>query len=680
MEENIVVSRRRSGGHGLGQSFLIKYGLKALLAFVVVLVFLTLTQCTVKKPVAPTWTTQMTIPLVNRVYLMPEIIRKIDQPGLSLDTAGNVLFSVDQQLDTIRISDNLNTADINQSATEVLGEVSLAPTSPDPMTVNLSDYVTLNLGAVPPTSFDIQEDFPPIEDFNWATVSSGSLDFIIINDFSIDLDTVIVSLVDLENSEIISTVAVPTPGIPAGSADTLAFDLGGQTISNQFRIDMHCHTPGGLMLSLEDKSMTSSLDCRSGFIVSAAEAEIPTIVKNFSQSVALSESNTIMSAEMASGNLSLQVRNGTNLASTFQISLPDFVLDGVSYSTTRQIAPNSTDSVSIDLTNYTFQPVDQVSPQDISIEVVATIDSTAPVMATVDQYDSISVTALITDISYSSMTGIIDSTSAPFDGLNADIDLPKGFDSLQLVNASLIMELSSGVDFPADLNIDIAGNGGQNLALAGTILPGTYDNPMMTFIIDTNLAAFLNPVPSSITITGAAIFGDGQTVGTVTADDFIASRIIINSPLEAVIGQTTFDGDVGTQNIDQDDIDLATEHILEAQFTASIINHLPLGVSVEIYFSGDSTTVYSDPELVIGPLQIEPGITGPDHTVDSAIESQNVISLDSTDIKILEHQKLYSGQVITLVGSNGLPVKISGDDYLTTCGVIQINYRFDDSF
>lgn len=529
MEETVALPRRRPRKSTFWESPVFIYGLKIFLGFVVVMVFLTITQCTIKKPESPTWTTNVTLPLVNRTYQMPEIIRKIDQPGITIDSTGSVVYSVEIPLDTI-----------------LLDAIVISPSDPAPVVVRLSDYVSLQLGAVPPTSFDINLDFPPVDRFSWATISSGGFDVVFVNDFGVPLDTIIGDIVDVVNSRVISSVSIPG-GLAAGASDTVFVNLAGQTVSNTISINLHCFTPGGTMLSLDDKSLSAALRYGSGITVSAA-------------------------------------------------------------------------------------------------------------------------------------SGIIDPTDAVFNNIYADIDLPKGFDSIQLVNAVLTLEIVNAVNFPGFLNIDITGSNSQVLNLTGNVLPGSATTPVSTNLINNDLASFLNPMPSAVTVNGAATLGDGVTAGIVTSNDYIVSRIRLESPLEAVIGQSTFRGDIDSEEIEQDDIDLATEHILRAQFLTSIVNHLPLGVNIEILFSGDSNTVYANPQLVLGPFQVAPGEIGPDNTVLNEVISENAVTLDSLDVQILKNPVLYSGQIITLLGSGGIPVKIVGSDYVTARGVIQVEYRFDGDF
>lgn len=529
MEETVALPRRRPRKPTFWESPVFNYGLKIFLGFVVVMVFLTITQCTIKKPKSPTWTTNLTLPLVNRTYQMPEIIRKIDQPGIGIDSTGAVVYAVEIPLDTI-----------------LLDEIVISPSDPTPVVVQLSDYVALQLGAVPPTSFDINIDFPPVDRFSWATISAGGFNVIFVNDFGVPLDTIIGDVFDIVNSRIISSVSFPG-GLAAGAAETAFVDLAGQTVSNTISVNLHCFTPGGTMLSLDDKSLSAAMRYGSGVTVSAA-------------------------------------------------------------------------------------------------------------------------------------SGIIDPTNAVFDNIFADIDLPKGFDSVQLVNAVLTLEVENAVNFPGFLNIDIAGSNGQILNLTGNVLPGSSLTPVSTYLVNNDLASFLNPMPTSVTVNGAATLGDGVTAGVVTSNDYIVSRIKLESPLEAVIGQSTFAGDIDSEEIEQEDIDLATEHILRAQFLTSIVNHLPLGVTIEILLSGDSSTLYSNPQLVLGPFHVAPGEIGPDNSVINEVSSENTVTLDSLDVQILKNPVLYSGQIITLLSSNGIPVKVNGSDYLTARGVIQVEYRFDGDF
>ncbi|MCP4704674.1 MAG: hypothetical protein GY865_08695, partial [candidate division Zixibacteria bacterium] len=134
--------------------------------------------------------------------------------------------------------------------------------------------------------------------------------------------------------------------------------------------------------------------------------------------------------------------------------------------------------------------------------------------------------------------------------------------------------------------------------------------------------------------------------------------------------------------IDQTDIEKITDHIIEARVVSSITNHLPLGVTAEIYIDSDSTRLNStDAQLVIGPLTIAPGTVGAGGiVVTAAVISENILSLDSLEIQILKNDTLYIGELITLADTDGNPVRISGDDYYTAQAVIEVEYLFNGEF
>ncbi|MCP4614771.1 MAG: hypothetical protein GY845_39320, partial [Planctomycetes bacterium] len=453
-------------------------------------------------------------------------------------------------------------------------------------------------------------------------------------------------------------------------------------ISNDLQLQVHCYTPGsGPSFSLAAKTLSSAVELENGLTVISAITEVPEIIRSFQEIVDLADSNTIQSAQLQSGSITIDIDNATALESSFQITLDDFTSSGSPLVISHTVSANSTAPVTVDLSGYIFAPVDQTSPQSLTFDVDVTIDSSSSPV-TINQFDSLSVDATVSGLSFASMTGIIQETDATFDDIEVAIEIPKGFDEIQLSGATLSLEIESGVNFPGALDLVILGDNGQSINLTGVVSAGSAGSPVISIIEETDLASFLNPIPSNITVSGAATFGDGITSGTVTANDFVVSSVSINSPLELIIGATSFEGDITEQTIDQTDIEKITDHIIEARVVSSITNHLPLGVTAEIYIDSDSTQLNAiDAQLVIGPLTIAPGTVGAGGTVvTAAVISENIISLDSLEIQILKNDTLYIGELITLADTDGNPVRLSGDDYYTAQAVIEVEYLFNGEF
>ncbi len=663
--------RRSETGSKIAESFLVRYGLKFVVGFLVVLVFLTAVQCTVKKPESPTFTTKLSVPLVNRIYNMDEIVEKMDQPGLTIDSSGNVTFEFSEEMDTITVDDNLAVDDISNVTSEVLGQVDIDPDDPAPIQVSLSDYVSLVLDTIPPASFDIENDIPPFSTFSWAKIASGGINAQITNNFGVDLDTVIASIYTINDyigwsdTILVSQGSFPS-GIANGDIESIYMDLSGDSITSQLYMMVHCHTPGaGGILSLDDKDLTTEVGFGSGITVSSAQAEIPQTTLDLSENVNLNEDNTIQTATLSGGTLSIEIQNGSNLTADLDFQIPDFTNGGAPLSRSRTIYGSSTETILVDLTGYTFAPS---NPDFVTITASAVTNPSGG-QVIVSETDQFTLTSQLTNLQFSSMTGIIAPTEATINE-NVELDIPEGFDSLQLVNAELTMEIINGFNFPGDLNLTIDGNGGQQLIVPLTsITPGSPASPETTIIVLDDLSDFLNPVPTQITVDGAATFGDGVTSGTVTPDDFIVSNITIRSPLEfRLVGTPTFAGDTTSEEIDQDDINIVTDHVLSAVLTANITNTLPIGISVKLFLDGDSTRLNESMAQVVKEIAVDPDAV-----------SQVTLSLSNADIQVLDNEFLCSSQEITLLGSD-TPVAITGSDSLIVQAVIEADYNFDGEF
>ncbi|MCK4607598.1 MAG: hypothetical protein KAU35_09910, partial [candidate division Zixibacteria bacterium] len=146
-----------------------------------------------------------------------------------------------------------------------------------------------------------------------------------------------------------------------------------------------------------------------------------------------------------------------------------------------------------------------------------------------------------------------------------------------------------------------------------------------------------------------------------------------------IISETQIDTDTESETINQEDIDLITDHVIEISFIYDIVSHLPLGTSVKILLGGDSATLFAEPELSIGPLVIgaapTDSITG--LVSDTTSTGQQELVLTNEDIRILENDTLFIGQNLILLGSDGQRVKLTANDYLTITGRFEVEYHFD---
>ncbi|MFH1374130.1 MAG: hypothetical protein ABII79_10070 [bacterium] len=682
------LSRSSGSSEGMLDSFLFRFGTRLLMGLGVIVIILTLTHCTVKKPESPQWNTQLTIPVVNRIYTMDELIGKIDQDGVGIDSAGNITFSVTEELDTVRLDeDMLTTSNLSYSVSEQLGIVSIDPPAVDPVSVSLASISGLasslpgDSAAVVATSFDLFNDMPTITEFSSATITSGQVNIDVDNNLGIDLDTVIVQLYDVGNAVIVAIDTFPG-GIAGGVSAQLPIVLDGTTVSNSLRVISHIHTPSGIIDSASTRYISTGLSFSDSLQVSSAMAEIPALSRSFTQQVLLGETDRIDSATLAAGNLSMTIVNATNLTASVTVSIPDVIsATGDSLTVVRSVAARQNLVITQDLAGYRLVPTDISVPQGLDINVDATAPGTAPQHVQVSQSDSFHVEASLISLAFSSVSGVFDSVSAGFADIGQDIEVPSGLDSVQFVTAVLTLEIENGVDLPGSLDIQITGNNGKNLSFTGAVAAGGSSSTI-TRLSDSTVADFLSPIPSHIDVSGSIVMGDGAYAVTVNADDFVLGRVRIEAPLEMVIPRTQVETDIESEKIDQNDIDVITDHFISGRFVYNIINHLPLGAYVNVFFAGDSASVYTDPLKTFDSLYITAApVSASGIVTDTAATGYQEIYIDSADVRrLLANDTLFIGQELILEGSGGQPVKLMQNDYVTVIGRFEIEYLFDGEF
>ena len=668
-------------------SFLFKAGSKFFLSTFVIIIFLTLVQCSIKKPESPTWETSLVIPVINRTYDMAELIRKLNQDGIEMDSAGNISFTITQELDTVTISaDYLNTPTISYSFSKTLDTFSIVTPDLAPVYTTLATITGISAVTaedtftIGPQSFNVTNNLPLITSYSSATIVSGLINIYVHNNLGADLDTVIFEFWDLGSNSLLGIDSVFS-GIPTGSAAIIPIDLAGKTITNRFQIKAQCHTVGGFIDSASTRGISTELDFVGALVVSGATAEIPAFSRSISSQVNLLESDRIDTASIAGGNLSLTITNSTPLDITIDITFPDILLGSSPLTISPAIIPLSISNININLAGYNIVPADNTVPQSLSINATATVQPTAPTKVTVNQNDSFAISADISGLSFNYVVGFFDSVEVSFAGLTSQINVPTGFDSIQFSTAILTLEIENGIDLPGELNIQIDGDNGNSLNLSGSILPSGGLSSALSTIVEPSAGSFLSPTPSQIDVSGSVVFAQGGYQGRIEANDFITATVTFVAPLEIVIQPSTIETDIERTEIDTSSISIITEHVREARFIYNVISHLPLGAQIDIYFGADSSTLFANPQLLINAITLPAAPVDISGIVTDTISTDyQEIYLDSTDIKILENDTLFIGSRLNLSGTGGQSVKITANDYLSITGRVEVIYKFNGEF
>ncbi len=207
---------------------------------VVVSLLIILSSCSKWKPgsfVMPTWNTQLSLPIFNRLYTLEEILWKdsttvTDGDTTFLRSAGSIsVFSLftTQPFSGVSYSNNLRfkSADLSYALTDQLSRGSTVP-----------------VPAIPPTTLPLQPD-SSFQSFQAATLKSGTLEVTITNDYpaNIILQNGI-DLYDPSDGRAILNISVPGNTLASYQTYETSQPLAGITLPNNPYIRLTLSSPG----------------------------------------------------------------------------------------------------------------------------------------------------------------------------------------------------------------------------------------------------------------------------------------------------------------------------------------------------------------------------------------------------------------------------------------------------
>ncbi len=661
-------------------SWFVNFLMKCFFAVMLITVFLSLIQCSIKSPESPSWDTNLTVPLIQRTYTMTELVEKIDGDYLRVDSNGAVLFEISETLDTVRVdAAEFQTSNISQSVNQTLGNVTVVPPALSPVVVPVADIGPLAVvlpGNVPAMDFVVAADIPSSTSYTSMTIGQGSAWLIIENNLGIDLSTVTVDLNDNGASQLIGTFNFPS-GIASAARDSVAVNLNGRTLSNQLGMLADCHTSGGSVLSAADKGITTEFRFDNSLTVSSATTTVPSLSRSVTSTASLNEPQVIQQAELSGGNLSVSITNGTNLAATIQITIPDLKQGGNALVVTQNVAPQSTNNQTINLANAVLEIADQTAPQQLPIDLQVTSAGSGSNLINVNANDGFSCDVELSNLSFATVTGTLDITTV-IDPTSIDVDIPQGFENGSLAEAVLLLSITNRFGVAGDYSLQLNANNGKQLTFSGTIAAANGQTAVTSTSVDSSVANFLSPLPTNITITGTANFGDGSTIGTISSGDFVVGVARFSAPLALTLGPTLIDFDV--ERAESDGLADASADIQQAEIVYTVNNHLPVGATLEIHLGADSASLLNNPDVNIDGITLAPGTLTGGIVTAASTTGELRITLDRSEIDVLKNNPLYILPVLTLPGTSGQVVRFTGSDYVTLIARAEITYRFDGSF
>jgi hypothetical protein len=259
--------------------------------------------------------------------------------------------------------------------------------------------------------------------------------------------------------------------------------------------------------------------------------------------------------------------------------------------------------------------------------------------------------------------------------IQRDLDLPPGFENAHIRNANLSLDIHNGVNFPANLSVTVEGDKGQRLELFGDIAAGTLWATAVTTIQEDDLDPLLDPVPQRILVTGQITCGDGISSGTVNEEDFFFGEIEITSPLELILDSCQVQMDADSYNVNDDVKSLIEDQVNSSQMITRIESHLPLDAKVLIFVSKNKESIFSDPDLVIGPVDVPRGELDHNGLVVNSRASESTIGLDHEELQVFRNVPFYIAGKFNFPGTNGNMVKAKAEDFIQITSYVEVEVK-----
>ena len=318
----------------------------------------------------------------------------------------------------------------------------------------------------------------------------------------------------------------------------------------------------------------------------------------------------IISADIREGGLALTLSSDMDLKLAVELRLDDLTdRDGDPIEFEIPEVRRTDVPFTFNLDDTEFAPLD---PLELRLSYSArTLQTTEPTHIT--SGGKLTVVAAPDTLKFSKVQGTLDRLTMPIPPVTQDIpDVPEGLENLELATTSLVAWLTSKVGFKSEIELFVEGENAAGDRVDFTVRQ-TFerfnsdadppDGKVIEVPLDpTDVTAFLNLLPNTITVSPKVQVGDGVGVETVTPTDWVrVDSVIFGS--EAKFRIRAEDRiEVAPQHqelADEEARKRISNNLQRAAVVTKIINHIPLGVKVSLRVARNEADVYDSPILTI---------------------------------------------------------------------------------
>ena len=673
---------------------------------------LSIAGCSVDPPEAPQFETQVYLPLGVRTTTGLDLVD--DDGYIEGDSAGAapLRFVLRGAMDEMEAGPLL---DLDLPATgfsfglEGVLLISEQPLQADVPLSSLCDQFgpvprdTLNVSVAPFTIPSVTRAVRPPENISWAHLKRGVLRITVENHLPVSLGGVAgaplrVRLRDRLRGAPLATAEFAT-GIVPGATGTAVAPLDGVELPRDLDLELSGKSPGsdGARVDVHADDGVSVVAALDSLVADSAFAVVPAQTIVARDTVDIVEDLELSEGKVRQGNVRFVVDNPYPVSGTARITLPSAYRatnpDSALYTTLELPAARAgvpgRGATTLDLVGAVVHPATgsgrtleyrlDIATRGSSESVRLGTRSTAH--GAMDQGR----------LSFDAIRGRLNGRRLEIAPTETSLDPPEGIDSLSFTRASLALEITSTIAFPAEAELTVVGDragGGEpvSVPVRFSVEAAVGGVPRVTTVAldetNSNILELLTARPRRTRVSGEMRVGDGRE-GTIRRTDKVWGGYTLSTPLRVRIGRIVHRTDPSGFTLSDDEQRLIRENVIEASARGTVTNHFPTGLEVRLVFAGTEAGLDFDPAmhpdsvLSLDPIVVAPGETDPitGRVVRSRV-TPLAVAIRPDQVPFFARNQLYSRAVLVVSGEEAERiVEVTALDFVELTGILEFRVR-----
>jgi hypothetical protein len=657
--------------------------------------------CAVEKPSAPSTEFTVSIPVANDSTRVRDVVGDRGEFLQTDPTTGGMLVHFSKDVGVAEIGDRLRVRPTANRFSTPIGEIHIPGQEVAPITLSMAILlpgIPSGTVPIPATPIDTRASIP-LANLTSVTVQEGSLSLDLVNGLPVALETLTLTLRDNLHGTMVDVLDLGTVAANGG-ATSGSFSLTGKQISGDLSIEVTGATVSTTSAQVSGSPSLQIAAVMSDLTVTEATALIPQQEFSDHQVLDFPDSRVLVTRALISeGGMTMRVRNDIPLIVEVELSLDDLRTAGnrVNAFTVDSLKAGETREVRFKLIGNEFAPP---NPEEMRLSYrVKTVASDQEV--TLSSNGELTIEVITEDLVFSQVDGRLNGVRLAMPEVEREVAFPQGLDNVELSEANLDIYMTSAIAFLADIDLRVTGTNqsGQTrtLIVEERFERGDPTSPTrhQASVAPADLVAFLNLLPTRVTIAPEVRIGDGLEEESISSSQWVSvdSVVFRTASRLTVTAATQIDPDPRDITFrDSEMRDRIESHWRSARVVTEVENSLPLGVGVRlfvgrtpaaVYDTGSPDHVLTIPTLTEEPFHADaPAVDAQGHSVGSA---RNARDLELTKEQVLQfiledndRGKLWSGVRIYLPATNGA-VEIRDTDFVNTVAGLKVELLLDEN-